>query len=146
MRSIRSSNRARRSDERGYALIAALVLAVLYFGLIELMMIDASRALAEARRFRARAVAQTLAENGAELAAVRLALPDQTASSIRVDDWQGEMAGTMQKNAGGQFVIAGTGKTSGLVPVSAEASVFGRVIEPSPGVYEVKIQYTIHKP
>jgi hypothetical protein len=66
--SIKSCNRARTS-ERGIALAIALIVAVLYFGLIELMLYDASRELAEARRFRARIIAVTLAENGAELAA-----------------------------------------------------------------------------
>ena len=56
LRSIRSSSRARTS-ERGFALIAAIALSVLYFALMELMLIDSSRELAEARRFRARIVA-----------------------------------------------------------------------------------------
>jgi Tfp pilus assembly protein PilX len=146
LRSTKSSSRARRSSERGYALIAALVLAVLYFGLVELLMIDARRSLDEARRFRARIIAQNLAENGAELAAVRLASPSQTAASVRWEDEQGEITGQMSKTPGGQFTIEGTGRAAGLAPVETFVTVYGRVVELSPGVNDVRIQYTIHKP
>src|SRR5204863_3948307 len=71
LRSIRSSFRG-RTTERGYVLISAIVLAILYFALMELMLIDSSRAVREAQRFRARIVATTLAESAAELAALQL--------------------------------------------------------------------------
>ena len=45
MPSTRSSFRA-RTRERGYVLITAIALAILYFALMELMLIDSSRALA----------------------------------------------------------------------------------------------------
>ena len=60
--------------KRGVRAALALIIAVLYFRLIELMLFDAARQLAEARRFRARIVALTLAENGAELAAANIVL------------------------------------------------------------------------
>ena len=66
MRSTRSSFRG-RTAERGYVLIAAIALAVLYFALMELLLIDSSRALREAQRFRAKVIAATLAESAAEL-------------------------------------------------------------------------------
>lgn len=146
MRSTRSCSRARRNDERGYALILALVLAVLYFALVELLMIDASRELAEARRFRARVIAQTLAENGAELAALQIARPERTGASVHAEDWQGEITGRMRKDPGGQFTIEATGKSKGLVTIETKVAVFGRVVETAPGAYDVRIQYTIHTP
>ena len=53
---MNTCSRARTTNrsERGIVLVDALVLAVLYFALMELMMVDASRSLQEAQRFRAR--------------------------------------------------------------------------------------------
>ncbi|HET7435605.1 MAG TPA: hypothetical protein VFN10_12930, partial [Thermoanaerobaculia bacterium] len=85
----RSCSRA-RTTERGFALIAAIVLAVLYFGLIELLLLDSARELREAQRFRARIVALTNAENGAERAAADIA----NASPLPVlEDEQGTVGG-----------------------------------------------------
>lgn len=124
-RSTRSCSRA-RTTERGFALAMALIIAVLYFGLIELMLYDASRELAEARRFRARIVALTLAENGAELAAVNLVT--SVTANAEGGDWQGTITGTMKKDlASGKFVIHGTGVATGVVEVSATVDVFGQV-------------------
>jgi Tfp pilus assembly protein PilX len=154
LRSIRSFSRARRSSESGYALIAAIVLAVLYFALVELLLLDSSRELAEARRFRARVIAQTLAENGAELAAVEMGKPERTQSSVRAEDWQGEMSGHMTKTSCAPpacetpewpFEIEAVGKTRGLVPIATKVMVKGRVVETA-GQYEVRIQYTTHTP
>ncbi len=146
LRSIRSCSRAQRSSESGYALIAAIVLAVLFFSLVELLMIDSSRELAEARRFRSRIIAQNIAENGAELAAVEIAKPERASSSVRAEDFQGEISGHMRKNAAGEFDIEARGKTNGLVPIESKVQVRGRVVEVGPGVYDVRIQYTIHTP
>ena len=151
--SIRSCSRARTSSSRGYALVSAIVVAVLYFALVELMLIDASRELAEARRFRARIIALTLAENGAELAAWQLADPNHTRADVRDEDWQGTISGRMAKNAPGQppiagntapqlgvpFFIDGKGEASGVTPVRATVHVRGRIVG-----NDVRIQYTIH--
>jgi Tfp pilus assembly protein PilV len=151
LRSIRSSSRARRS-EAGYALIAAIVLAVLYFGLVELLMVDSARELAEARRFRARVIAQTLAENGAELAAAQMTDPDRSGFSARAEDWQGEMSGNMSKSRCSDcesqewpFEIEGRGKTKGLTSVEAKVVLRGRVVLIGGG-YEVRIQSAVHTP
>ncbi|HEX7707131.1 MAG TPA: hypothetical protein VF701_11800 [Thermoanaerobaculia bacterium] len=131
----------RTNRERGYALIAAMILAVLYFALIELLLLDSSRELAEARRFRAQIVALTLAENGAELAAVDLASPGRTMQEGRLDDSQGRMEGRMTKTSGAQFDIEAKGETTGVTPVRATVHVRGRLIGT-----EVRIQYTQHTP
>jgi type II secretory pathway component PulK len=124
---------------RGFALVAALVLAVLYFALVELLLLDSSRELAEARQFRARIVALTLAENAAELAAVQLAAPDRMTNDSRLENDQGKMEARMTKNAGGQFEIEAKGETSGVLQIRSRVRVHGRVVG-----NDVRIQYTIH--
>lgn len=134
--STRSYNRA-RTTERGFALAMALIIAVLYFGLIELMLYDASRELAEARRFRARIVALTLAENGAERVAHLIALenaPPQT--PIAEEDWQGSITGTRMKNADtGQFKIIASGTATGVVEAHAKVEVDGRIVDKKVHIY-----------
>jgi hypothetical protein len=139
-RSIRFSSRA-RTTERGFALIAAIVLAVLYFALIQLLLVDSARELAEARRFKARIVAATLAENGAELAALQITAPGQVWASPTAEDWQGKISGDLKKASGGDFTIEGKGTSSGLNPTSAGVTVIGKV----EGT-RVKIYYTTHVP
>lgn len=133
--SIRSCSRARTS-ERGIALVIALVVAVLYFGLIELMLYDASRELAEARRFRARVIALTLAENGAELAAQNLVTTPQNPTPVT--DWQGTASGDVSKT-GEDFKINGTGDVTGIVAAHATVYVQGRV-----DAQGIHIDYTQH--
>lgn len=139
LRSTRSCSRA-RTTERGFALAMALIVAVLYFGLMELMLYDASRELAEARRFRARIVALTLAENGAELAAVNLVNGPTPASPIT--DWQGTMSGKLTPGSE-KFRIDGTGDVAGIVEVHATVIVQGRVTEVD-GKKTIHIDYTFH--
>lgn len=142
--SIKSSSRARTS-ERGMALALALIVAVLYFGLIELMLMDASRQLAEARRFRARIIALTLAENGAELAALHLASDKPGVPQPPFTDWQGTAAGTVSKGApsattgDAKFTIDATGAATGIVETHATVYVQGRV-----NGQHIAIDYTHH--
>lgn len=140
-RSIRSSSRARTS-ERGFALALALVLAVLYFGLIELLMIDSSRELAAARRYRARVVAHTLAENAAEAAAFQMANPDVHGNTFSEEDEQGRMSGTLMK-AGSppttSFVLTGEGVSAGLESTKATVRLQGTIVDK-----EITIQYAQH--
>jgi hypothetical protein len=137
LRSTRSCSRAPKSSERGYALIAALVLAILYFAMVELLLLDSSRELAEARRFRARIVAETLAENGAELAALNIVTTEK--SEAKAEDWQGSFLGRMARNADGSFDIEAEGITSGLAESKVRVLVRGRVVGS-----DVRVQYTVH--
>jgi hypothetical protein len=124
-----------------------MVLAVLYFGLVELLMIDSSRELAEARRFRSRIVAQTLAENGAELVAADITNPARGVLVGHASDWQGELDAKLMKDPNsGAFDIEASGTSKGLAPVSSKVFVRGRVVEVSPGRWDVRIQYTVHQP
>jgi hypothetical protein len=137
---MRSSFRARTPDgrrgQRGYVLISAIVLAILYFALMELMLIESSRALGEAQRFRSRLVAQTLAESAAELAAVRIV--DRGGASVDAEDEQGKMTGRLTRTNTG-FEITGKGTTTGVQPVTATVRVQGRI-----NGNRVTIDYTYH--
>jgi hypothetical protein len=120
----------------------AIILAVLYFAMIELLMIDSSRELAEARRFRARIVALTMAENAAELAAVNLVnVPAVSLPAQRDEDEQGEYSWQLLKSAAGAeystFDLIGEAKTKGLSPVRSKVLVRGRVVE---NVFPKKVQ------
>ncbi|HYC62106.1 MAG TPA: hypothetical protein VEK79_21315 [Thermoanaerobaculia bacterium] len=137
-RSIRSCSRARTS-ERGFALAVALIVAVLYFGMIELMLIDASRQLAEARRYRARVMAFTLAENGAELAAQNMIAGPST--PVSETDWQGSMTGEMKKPAPEKFIINATGLATGVVEQKATVEVYGSI---DVDAKKITIDYTYH--
>ncbi|HET8774200.1 MAG TPA: hypothetical protein VFP80_10430 [Thermoanaerobaculia bacterium] len=115
----------------------AIVLAVLYFALVELVLLDSQRELGEARRFRARIVAETLAENAAELAALQIVARDSTPQfSVNAED--GTMSGRMVKSATG-FEIHGEGTTSGITESTARVILRGRVVGT-----DVRIQYSLH--
>lgn len=132
---MRSSFRD-RTTERGYVLISAIALAILYFGLMELMLIDSSRALTAAQRFRARVVASTLAENAAELAAANM-INSPGATTTAQDD-QGKMIGGITVN-GSDFEINGQGDATGVIPQTATVRVQGRIKG-----NHIAIDYTFH--
>lgn len=140
-RSIRSSSRA-RTTERGFALALALIVAVLYFGLLQLMLWDASRELAEARRFRARVIALTYAENGAELAALHLALPQAVVlpTGVQAEDEQGECTGKAYKgaeaNTGTPFKLEGTGRATGVTEAKARVTITGVILGGRVKIYD----------
>ncbi len=137
MPSTRSSSPARTS-ERGFALIAALTLAVLYFALMELILIDSSRALGEAQRFRARVMAATLAEDAAELAALNMRGRTSTRVDINEPDHQMKADYT---RSGENFEIVARARAIGAMTQSAGVRVQGRMTES--GV--IKIDYTMHE-
>lgn len=133
---MRFSYRGRTTNERGYVLISAIALAILYFGLMELMMIDSSRALTEAQRFRSRIVASTLAENAAELAAANMVTAPGTTTAAQDD--QGKMIGAIAVN-GTDFQIDAEGDAAGVVPIKATVRVQGRIIG-----NHIAVDYTFH--
>ncbi len=145
MRSTRSSFRG-RTTERGYILISAVVLAILYFALMELMLIDSSRALREATRFRARVVAMTLAESAAELSAAQLIT--QPSATVSASDDQGTMTAKMAHGPQPPptpfpqpipFTIDAQGEVTGAVTQKASVTVQGRI----QGT-KVSVDYTYH--
>lgn len=122
--SIRSSFRGR--TERGFALITALLLAILFLGIIELALADATASQREARRFRERISSQILADNAIELAAAGM-LTKQSNSSIERETEAGRMKGSFKILPSGRFELAGEGVSAGL-EVRATVVLEGRVI------------------
>ncbi len=139
MTSISCPARTSKSRQRGFVLITAIVLAVLYFALMELLLIESSRSLAEAQRFRARVVAATLAENGAELAALQI-VNGGAPPPLPATDSQGTMNGTLRR-VGVNFELVGTGRSAGVITQSSTVTIQGR-IDPADGT--IKIDYTNH--
>lgn len=135
---MRFSSRGRTNSQRGYILISAIALAVLYFALMQLMLIDSSRALREAQRFRSRIVASTLAESGAELVSAGM-VTNLASNSATAKDEQGSMDGELHFGGAGAFEVVGNATTAGVQPVKATVRVQGRV-EGS----KVIIDYTFH--
>jgi Tfp pilus assembly protein PilV len=126
------------SSERGFVLAAALIIAVLYLALMELLLMDSTRALNEAQRYRSQVIAQTLAESGAERAAAQMVTKSSTNASGQ--DWQGAMAGTMQ-HAGSSFEITGDGAATGVPPAKAHVELKGAIF----GTH-LQIDYATHTP
>lgn len=111
-------------------LLSVLVISALYFGLIMLVLWESTVRYRAAQAFRARVVAQTLAENAAELAARRIA----TGSSGRVEEEidGGIMAGeaTVTGSSGdGSFHIRAAGRASGAHSAEASVEVWGRIVQ-----------------
>ena len=127
----------RRRQQRGFVLVAALALAILYFMLMELILMDSSRALVEAQRFRSRTVAAALAENGAELAAQ--ALVSSGGSNVTVNNDLANVTGTV-KRFGNQFELDGFARTKEVIPQTAHVTVQGRINADN----TIEIDYTIH--
>jgi Tfp pilus assembly protein PilV len=124
--------------ERGFVLAAALIIAVLYLALMELLLMDSTRALNEAQRYRSQVIAQTLAESGAERAAAQMIA--KSSNSANAENWQGTMTGTMQR-AGNNFEIIGDGVATGVPPAKAHVELKGAVF----GTH-IQIDFATHTP
>lgn len=124
--------------ERGFVLAAALIIAVLYFALMELLLLDSSRALQEAQSYRSHVIAATLAESGAELAAVNLV--SNGGGSVDAQDSQGTMSGKLKK-MGQTFEISGDGDATGVPPAHAHVDLKGTVLDT-----HVQIDFATHTP
>lgn len=120
---IRTSRRF-RTGERGFVLISALVIAALYFSLIELTLLDSSRRLEAAQRFRSRIAARILAENGAELAAQNMVHAASTSGEAELA--AGVLEGKFERSAD-SFVLRGRGRTGGVQQASAGIEIVGRI-------------------
>jgi hypothetical protein len=133
--SIRSSYRA-RTRERGYALISAIALAILYFAVMQLIMIDSNRVLREAQRFRAKVISSALAENAAELAAAQMVV---TASrNIKANDADGKMKGSLRRGMS-DFEVTAEGTSYGAEPRTATVRIQGRITGT-----KIMVDYTFH--
>lgn len=106
-------------------------------------MIDASRSLNEAQRFRARVVAEALAENGAELAAAQMIVRDAGIASYTDD--QGTISGKYRRvgidcTKSCAYDLTGTGLTAGVIRQSAAVHLQGRILEGT----KITIDYAEH--
>lgn len=126
-----------RHRQRGFALISAMILSVLYFMLMELMLIDSSRALNEAQRFHARVVAGALAESGAELAALQMVT--KPGGSVSDSDFQGAISGQVRRT-GNNFELDGQGMAIGPWPQTSTVQIQGRIDASG----NIMIDYTAH--
>jgi hypothetical protein len=131
LQSIRFSSRGRtdakssRRTERGFVLLAALLIAVLYFALMELLLLDSTLALQDAQRFRSRVMAATLAEDGAELAAAGMVA--KSGASVDRDDLQGTVSGNYVRTGCCNYELTGKALTKGVPPASAHVRLQGRI-------------------
>ena len=121
--SIRSSSRV-RTRQRGFVLAAALIIAVLYLALIELLLLDSTRSFKEAQQFRSHVIASTLAESGAELAALHMTTSGSAAAGATDD--QGTMNGKYSQS-GNSFTLTGDGATAGVPPMKATVLLEGTI-------------------
>jgi type II secretory pathway component PulK len=120
--------RRRTVDQKGFALISALVLTFLFFALVALLMIESTSVLRAALHFRSRIVAQSLAESGAELAARSMMANGST--TITTELPEGTVKGEYTKSSsivGERFVISGTGSTKGADAMTASVRLYGSV-------------------
>lgn len=121
--SIRLSDRTR--SDRGFALITALLIAVLYLSLIEIALRDATETIRQAHRVRSRIASQILAENAIELAAENMFLAP--GGSVNLEDELGTMSGKYQSLPGNRFEIRGEGVSAGVMPAESSVVLRGRI-------------------
>lgn len=121
---MRFSNRE-RSDQSGFALISALLLALLFLGLIQLLFIESTEAYRSAMRFRSRVLAQALAESAVEVAARNLVL--YGGASVNAENADGRMESVFESLGDGRFRIKGKGVSGGVFPMEADVDIEGSV-------------------
>lgn len=121
--SIRFCGRIR--SDRGFALISALLIAILYLSLIEIALRDATETIRQAHRFRARIASQILAENAAELAAANML--SQAGKVVNTEDEMGTMSGSYQPIPGDRFEIRGEGVSTGAATATSSVILRGRI-------------------
>lgn len=125
------------TSQRGFVLVSVLLIALLYFGLIELIMADGARRSVEAQRFRARITANIFAENGAELAAKQMVHLGSSEEKLELPE--GVMEGSFRRIGQEGFVIEATGTASGVVETRRSVAIRGTIRDSS-----VTIERTRH--
>ncbi len=130
LESIKSSSCARTSDaQRGFVIIVALVLALLYFMLMTLILIDSSRAQAEAQRFRARMVASILAEDAAEKSCVQIVNnPYCGPAVVRSDQGTADAKCSRESmTVPTNFSVASVAQSAGVIRQKADVQLTGAI-------------------
>ncbi len=111
--------------DRGFALVSALLIAVLFFGLIELTLRDTTEGVRAAHRHRARIASEILADNAVDLAAAGMILG--TSKGETRESGEGTMTGTLQMLPGNRFEIVGDGESAGVIRVRTHVVLRGRI-------------------
>lgn len=114
---MRESRRLSSATERGFALVSALVLAFLFFALIGLILIESTLSLRIAHQYRAKIVANNLAESAVQLALQELAIDED--GELEVDTAEGKISTTCRltpsaSQGGYDFEIAAVGVSAGV--------------------------------
>ncbi len=125
-----------KPSERGFVLLSVLLIAVLYFGLIELLLQDASQRSRDARRFRAVVTANIYAENAAELAATDMVGLSTNEASAEIDG--GSMFGTYRRVGENGFVLEATGATRGGFATKRTVTIEGEVVGTSVTIHRTR--------
>ena len=109
--------------EKGFVILGALFLALIYFASVELLLADTTARLLELRRTRARMAAEILADNAVELSAdsmvVRLSVDAEKTTE------EGTMMSTYRTEPDGTFVIEANAVTA--AGARARVQMRGRV-------------------
>jgi hypothetical protein len=117
------SRRAR--GERGFALVAALLIALLFLGLIELTLRDTSEGVRGAHRQRARLASEILADNAVELAAAGMLFAASKDEERTAE--AGSMRGSYRRLPGDRFELTGEGVSGGVDSVTTHVVLSGRI-------------------
>jgi Tfp pilus assembly protein PilX len=139
---MKKSRRRSSADERGFALISAIVLAFLIFSLIALILIESTLSLRMAQNYRARITAVNLAESALQLALQELEIDEDGVVDFNGKD--GKMTTTCRrspdlKRGGYKFVIEATGQSAGLTRSIAKLTARGHQ-----GINFVVVEEVIH--
>lgn len=111
--------------QRGFVLLSVLLIAVLYFGLIELLLSDGSQRLREAQRFRSVITANILAENAAELATAGMVGLSENEASAELEE--GSMSGTYRRVGENGFVVEAFGSSIGTNNTKRTVTIEGEI-------------------
>lgn len=113
-----------------------LLIAVLYFGLIELLLSDATQRLREAQRFRATISANILAENAAELATARMVDLSVNEASAELDG--GSLSGTYRRVGENGFFVEATGIAGGMFRTKRTVTIHGEIHAASVRIHQTR--------
>jgi hypothetical protein len=92
--------------------MSVLIIAILFFAMMTLLLIESSEMSRRADRYRSRVIAQVLAENAVELAAQKMITTPATVR--KYEDEQGTIRGEYKASPSGHFISS--------VPASRRAS------------------------
>lgn len=125
------------TDQRGFALLSALFLAVLYFGLMELMLHQTTETLRETQRAEGRIAAEILADNAAELGAENLVNTLQR--TAKLDYGVHSMRAVTKMVGTNSFSIIADGRFNAVGRSAIRLQIEGRIT--GSGIVIERIQY-----